>query len=299
MPLNLPIINDLWQITKRFVGQTFGVDLWGFTDASPMTQGVQLMYDGFTAVTKVMNGEGKNMTLYGAGYKLLQGISAVTGHPFSSLTREVVDLWNNTVGKMHPEYRVVRYKPGQATGFEALFKALQAGDNERSAEIREILERQGVDDKKVYGGLRDQAREAYKEGNLTFEGALKMLEEQEGSPDKGLYWTVKEWEARREADDWSTEFTYSRYDAYHEAILTGTNLKQLMQELIDNYGGDPKKAQSAIASEITNHWKEQYIELYNTSRAQAANLKARLMNAYALLGYDREKKSKDIDAWLK
>ena len=186
-----------------------------------------------------------------------------------------------------------------SAGYKALFKALQAGYNECSAEIREILERQGVDDKKVYGGLRDQAREAYKEGNLTFEGALKMLEEQEGSPDNGLYWTVKEWEARREADDWSTEFKYSRYDAYHEVILTGTNLKQLTQELIDNYGGDAKQSRSTIASEITNHWKERYVELYKTSRAQATNLKARLMNAYALLGYDREKKSMDIDAWLK
>ena len=299
MPLNLPIINDLWQITKRFVGQTFGVDLWGFADASPLTQGVQLMFDGITAVTKELNGDGIKMISYGTGYKLLQGISFVSGHPYSSMTREVVDLWNNTAGTMYPEYKVKRYKQSINAGYKALFDALQGGDNERSQKIRDVLDRMGTDDKKVYSGLREQAREAYKEGKLDFDDAVSMLGAEQGSPDKGLYWTVKEWEARREADDWSTEFTYSRYDAYHEAIQTGINLKQLMQELIDNYGGDAKNARSTIASEITSYWKERYVELYKTSRAQATNLKARLMNAYALLGYDRAKKGKDIDAWLK
>ena len=35
------------------------------------------------------------------------------------------------------------------------------------------------------------------------------------------------------------------------------------------------------------------------SKTERASLKGYLLNAYAALGYDRSKKSKDIDAWVK
>lgn len=41
--------------------------------------------------------------------------------------------------------------------------------------------------------------------------------------------------------------------------------------------------------------KTRYKEMSNTERAA---IKGYLLNAYALLGYDRAKKSKDIDKWL-
>jgi hypothetical protein len=219
-----------------------------------------------------------------------------SGHPLSSFTREVVDLWNNTVGTMYGEYKVTRYKPAQATGYDALFEAIMSEDEGKMPEIRAILDRQGMDEKKVYDGLRDRAREAYQEGELDFDRALKLLEAEEGKPEGGVYWTVKEWEARKAAGDWSAEFEYSKYGDYHAAIMSGVNLRELTKELIDHYSGDPKKAKSTIASQITEYWKPKYAAASNIERSR---MKGYLLNAYALLGYDRYKKSEDINDWLK
>ena len=65
---------------------------------------------------------------------------------------------------------------------------------------------------------------------------------------------------------------------------------------------DPKKygaSKSTLSGRITDTYKDQYIETYKRSKSEAASLKSRLLNAYVLLGYDRAKKSKDIDDWLK
>ena len=42
-----------------------------------------------------------------------------------------------------------------------------------------------------------------------------------------------------------------------------------------------------------------YVKLMKSGQSvKAANLKAKLLAAYAALGYDRNKKNKDIDKWL-
>lgn len=83
-------------------------------------------------------------------------------------------------------------------------------------------------------------------------------------------------------------------DDFYHAVETGENLKKIVREMT-GYGYD----KSELSSKITSQYKDQYIALYRTNRVAATNLKARLLTAYAALGYDRVKKSKDIDAWLK
>ena len=123
----------------------------------------------------------------------------------------------------------------------------------------------------------------------------KSLQENEGD----RYWKIKEWSERKEADDWSAESKYNRYNALYDAVLSGVNLREIVKELQENFSGQPENAKSTIARQISNHFEPKYIEAYKRSITEAANLKARLLNVYALLGYDRTKKNKDIDAWLK
>ena len=66
-----------------------------------------------------------------------------------------------------------------------------------------------------------------------------------------------------------------------------------MKELMD-YGVSGK----SIATQITKLYKDEYVKLYRTNRGKAANLKAYILTAYQSAGYDRAKKSKDIDRWL-
>ena len=82
----------------------------------------------------------------------------------------------------------------------------------------------------------------------------------------------------------------SKYENFYEAVRTGKNLKAVIQ----GYTSNGVKT-STLASQITSYFKPLYIQMTNSERAR---LKGYLLNAYVLLGYDRNEKSKDIDKWL-
>ena len=57
---------------------------------------------------------------------------------------------------------------------------------------------------------------------------------------------------------------------------------------------------STLSGRITEQFKPQYVELVKAGKkTEAAELKARLLRAYEVLGYDRTQKAKDIDKWTK
>ena len=75
---------------------------------------------------------------------------------------------------------------------------------------------------------------------------------------------------------------------------TGKDLTARTRELLTNGAKE-----ESLAALLTKTYKAQYVALYRQNKTRAANLKARLLTAYEKLGYDREKKNRDIDAWLK
>jgi hypothetical protein len=52
---------------------------------------------------KVVEGEGN---VYKATYKTLQGMSQLTGLPVSNMMRDVVAMWNTTIGEMYPHLKI-------------------------------------------------------------------------------------------------------------------------------------------------------------------------------------------------
>jgi hypothetical protein len=101
------------------------------------------------------------------------------------------------------------------------------------------------------------------------------------------YWALKEWDFRMEHGE---DVSYSRYKDFHDAVRSGKNLKSVISE----YKSHGVKAET-LASQITSHFKPLYVKMSSRERA---SIKGYLLNAYVLLGYDRTKKSKDIDKWL-
>lgn len=294
MPLNLPIINDLWELFKNkfgpVIGPAIGIDMWGFEDTSPLTQGLSLLSDGVTALIDRLGGKETRTTDYGIAYKLLQGASAITGHPMAGMTREVVDLWNHTVAIMYPQYNVKRYDASSAGGFDALWESIEAGDTDATTRLRAILDSKGEDDKTILSGLQTRAKEAYQGGKLTQQRAIDILAAQPGADKDDVYWLTRKWEDQKQRNDWSAE-NYGKYDLYMQAITTGSNLRKYMDELLQHGG-----TKSAIAGVITDKFKPLYI---TASTRERAEIKARLLNAYTMLGYDRDDRSRAIDAWLK
>ena len=61
------------------------------------------------SVKKYIQGKG-SLTAYGVLYKVLQAISSAGGFGLSNLSREVVGIWNNTIGRMHPDKLIHRYE---------------------------------------------------------------------------------------------------------------------------------------------------------------------------------------------
>lgn len=78
------------------------------------------------------------------------------------------------------------------------------------------------------------------------------------------------------------------------AIDEGKSPKAAIDDLIEH-----GVKRESIASAVTERFKPIYTTLYQSDRKASIDLKAQLVNTYALLGYDRQKKADDIAKWLK
>lgn len=111
-----------------------------------------------------------------------------------------------------------------------------------------------------------------------------------------VYWLLDEWSFESEHADEK----YYKYDSFIEAIETGKGLQAAIQEQLNHSDKSQKDIYSDMAGEITKKFKPKYVELVRAGRTgEAANLQARLLTAYEALGYNRAKKLKDIQKWLK
>lgn len=136
--------------------------------------------------------------------------------------------------------------------------------------------------------LKSALGKKYKEGDIERDTVIDMLEELFGLDEDEIYWTMDEWDYAAEngsGDD------YEKYGEFYEAVETGVNLKAVIKRYTDN-----GVANKTLAALITKYYKPKYRAM---TKGERAAIKGYLLNAYVYLGYDRSKKSKDIDAWLK
>ena len=142
-------------------------------------------------------------------------------------------------------------------------------------------------EKSFKSSAKTAMKKLYLSGDLSESKAINALEAYCGMDDDDIHWTLKEW---RYEQSTGTSDGYSKYNDFHTAVQTGKSLKAVIKEYTDN-GVEPK----TLASQITEYFKPLYKNMSNNERA---SIKGYLLNAYELLGYDRSKKSKDIDKWL-
>lgn len=167
---------------------------------------------------------------------------------------------------------------------QRLYNAILSGDEDRIEKAKRNFE----DEDDINAAFRKALRDEYKDGNISRSEAMDMLIAHGGMKANDAYWKMKEYDYY--VKNGTTE-GYSKYNEFYEAVKTGNNLKAVIQEHLDH--GTKK---STLASQITEHYKPLYREMSNSERA---SLKGYLLNAYALLGYNRAEKNKDINDWLK
>ena len=158
----------------------------------------------------------------------------------------------------------------------------KAGTMERGM-AKEILGDTLGDTKAIDNWDKEEIKKSLEAGTMDAAEAEKQLQNRLGMDRNDAHWTVKEWQIGDE----------SIYQAFCDAVETGTNLKSVVKEYTD-YG----KSDSTLSKKITEYFKPLYIQLYKTDKVAAANLKARILTGYEALGYDRDKKLKDMEKWL-
>lgn len=87
----LPIAKDIKSAFEGYSASRF--DEQSFTT----------LYQAYKKWLKVFEGNGN---VYKASYKTLQGVSQLTGLPISNAVRDVVAMWNTTVGSVYPSLRI-------------------------------------------------------------------------------------------------------------------------------------------------------------------------------------------------
>ena len=130
--------------------------------------------------------------------------------------------------------------------------------------------------------LKQDLKDAIAAGTVTQEKAIqKILANDYAEDENKAYWLYKEWTGGKD---------YKKYDKIIQTIEDGGDLKAAAKEYFDH--GMEK---GDIGNAITTEYKPKYIA---ASPAERKKLKEKLLAAYAALGFDRNKKSKDIDKWL-
>ena len=162
MPFNkLPVMNTFYELSKMLLGK-FGVDTYGNAPTSIIAQWYDSLAKGAEIFYDVTTNEKSGYKHYAWIYKLLQAVSGMTGLPAATFTREVVTIWNNTVGNMHPDLRIRKYeskshekirKSAQKSGIskddyqayiEFLDLAKSDEDGTRKEKVQEYLEEMGL-----------------------------------------------------------------------------------------------------------------------------------------------------------
>ena len=202
MPLNkLPILSDFYEVAKELLS-VFGVDTYGNAPTSVFMQwydslvkGAQILYDKIT-------GEDTNYTWYGGAYKLLQAVSGMSGLPMAAATREIVTVWNNTVGAMAPSLKVKTYEPGE----------------------------------------KNEIKYAYQDGYLTEDEATQQLLQQGLVDNEDeAYWTIQGWDAGNGYSRYDaildTVRSGGNIDAAKDELTShGYNEKDILSQIKENIG---------------------------------------------------------------
>lgn len=129
---------------------------------------------------------------------------------------------------------------------------------------------------------KQDLKDAVAAGTVTQEKAIqKILANDYAEDENKAYWLYKEWTGGKD---------YTKYGKILQTIEDGGDLKAAAKEYFD-HGAE----KGDIGSEITKAYKPQYIA---ASPEERKKLKEKLLAAYVAIGFDRSKKSKDIDKWL-
>ena len=247
-----------------------------------------LIADLIDGVSKIFDEDSEAKDILGA----VGAFANLFGIPLKNVIRDAMGFIS-TIGSFSSDEKTTGAGLGNAlkegwtgdeiSNGEQLYEAILNADQEQIDRVKARYD----DADKLKSAIRTAFKKHYLAGDIDYNKTIQLLVEYGEMDEDDAYWKLREWDYEIEHGD--TE-DYAKYNDFYTAVQSGKNLKAVIKQYMDN--GVEK---TTLASQITSHFKPLYKEMTNSQRA---SIKGYLLNAYALLGYDRAKKSKDIDKWL-
>lgn len=108
-------------------------------------------------------------------YKLLGGLSMISGLPGQNVFRDVVSIWNTIFGQIDHNVKLKISPESAVSGYEALYKAMSNGESVRAMQLVDDIVDNVGDPKKAYQGVTDQIRQAYYDDKISRSQAKEYL----------------------------------------------------------------------------------------------------------------------------
>lgn len=290
---NIPYVRDVWSLLQGYEVERTDMSL--LSDLAAAID--KLRSNNYTGFRKVEEMAGSIANVFGIPVKnVMRDMRRIYNAALSDWGKPteigIENAWKSALDDAFPFADWYENKK-EDFAYRAV-NAYRTGDKATAEDIIEYLSTvQGTKDKDIRTAMKSAVKDMYLAGGISREDGIKAL--LTAYPDafnaNDLYWNFDEWDAEK-AGEISEGESYSKYLDFYRAVETGTNLKAEIQRYLDT--GVKKET---LSNMITNHYKPQLTSLYKTNKAEASNLQARLLTAYTALGYDREKKLKDIKKW--
>ena len=277
-PLNLiPYAKDLTSI------------LSGYTSNNLNAQGLEKTVTGVKKLQKWFTDpeQRKKTTFYDAAKPLIQGLSYIGGNPFYNVMRDTVAVIETLTGKKvgGRVYTATQQK-------ERLADAALEGDMERYNEIVDQMRPEGEADTEFDEAYKKSTLQGmnsrYKVNDISDEDYIEALKNI-GMSDDEAWFELKEQKHKKETG----EKSYSAYRVLADPLLSGDMdaFEKIKKEYME-HGMEEEKIKSNTARFITEQVKAE-IEAGTLD----ADAQAKYLTMYQKLGYDRDKKLKDIKKW--
>jgi hypothetical protein len=230
-------------------------------------------------------------------YRKVEGfagsIGQIFGLPVKNLMRDARGIYQTIMSFVNGEqttkasigYAVKSAMPkwvggGEVSKDQQLYEAILSGDQTQISRVKGRY----ADEKAVNTAMRSAIKEHFLAGDIDSETARQYMVNYCGDKEDDAFWKVEEW-----MYDQKNEDAFSKYNELYGAVQTGKDLKAVIKKYTDN-----GVTEATLKSQISDHFKEQYIEM---STSERASIKGYLLNAMTLLGDDREDAEKKLSAW--
>ena len=261
-------------------------------------------------IAEERGGKNTTKTYYNAVYNTVRALSYMTGVSASGALRDLVAVWNYTLGSEDSTLKLRMYEQNAAAKGEAWLRATEDGKKKQADKIFDSFE----DDDKAESGIKEALKNRYTSGEISAEDAAEYLinfaenensekyykekakelgmtveEVKEKELQDKAFWTLDKWDFVAEG---GKSEDYSKYNDLYSAVETGKKLKKTIA-----YYKEHGASESTLRTQITEHFKPIYQEMTKSERAKT-NIKGYLVNAFKECGLSEYKAGKKIDEWL-